>query len=127
MAAALLIATAPAWSQAPAAPSRQALIEDLVTANRILANENVVDGYGHVSVRNPANASRYFLAGFDQHANHSPGHGCGDGLRATAVCRGAPAAQFAWIECVDVKHAPVHRDFACAENRNRVAAPVDQN
>jgi ribulose-5-phosphate 4-epimerase/fuculose-1-phosphate aldolase len=62
LAAALLIATAPAGSQAPAAPSRQALIEDLVTANRILANENVVDGYGHVSVRNPASASRYFLA-----------------------------------------------------------------
>jgi len=62
LAAALLIAAAPASSQAPAAPSRQALIDDLVTANRILANENVVDGYGHVSVRNPANASRYFLA-----------------------------------------------------------------
>jgi len=58
----LAIATVPASSQAPAAPSRQALIEDLVTANRILANENVVDGYGHVSVRNPANANRYFLA-----------------------------------------------------------------
>ena len=60
--AALLIATAPAWSQAPAAPSRQALVDDLVTANHILANEGVVDGYGHVSVRNPANAGRYFLA-----------------------------------------------------------------
>jgi len=58
----LAMATVPASSQAPAAPSRQALIEDLVTANRILANENVVDGYGHVSVRNPANANRYFLA-----------------------------------------------------------------
>jgi len=62
LAAALLIATAPASSQAPAAPSRQALVDDLVTANRILANEGVVDGYGHVSVRNPANANRYFLA-----------------------------------------------------------------
>jgi HCOMODA/2-hydroxy-3-carboxy-muconic semialdehyde decarboxylase len=62
LAAALLIATAPASSQAPAAPSRQALFDDLVTANRILANEGVVDGYGHVSVRNPANANRYFLA-----------------------------------------------------------------
>ena len=49
-------------SQSPATPTRQALVDDLVTANRILANEGVVDGYGHVSVRNPANANRYFLA-----------------------------------------------------------------
>jgi ribulose-5-phosphate 4-epimerase/fuculose-1-phosphate aldolase len=38
------------------------LIDDLVTANRILANEGVLDGYGHVSVRNPANPQHYFLA-----------------------------------------------------------------
>jgi ribulose-5-phosphate 4-epimerase/fuculose-1-phosphate aldolase len=49
-------------AQAPAPPSRQALVDDLVVANRILANEGVVDGYGHVSVRSPANANRYFLA-----------------------------------------------------------------
>jgi HCOMODA/2-hydroxy-3-carboxy-muconic semialdehyde decarboxylase len=57
---AFVIATVPVSTQAP--PARQALIDDLVTANRILANEGVVDGYGHVSVRNPANANRYFLA-----------------------------------------------------------------
>jgi HCOMODA/2-hydroxy-3-carboxy-muconic semialdehyde decarboxylase len=55
----LLVAAASLQAQAPA---RQALVDDLVTANHILANEGVVDGYGHVSVRNPANASRYFLA-----------------------------------------------------------------
>jgi HCOMODA/2-hydroxy-3-carboxy-muconic semialdehyde decarboxylase len=38
------------------------LVDDLVTANRILANEGVVDGYGHVSVRDPADANRYLLA-----------------------------------------------------------------
>ena len=59
---ALATASAPASSQAPAVPSRQALVEELVTANRILANERVVDGYGHVSVRSPGNANRYFLA-----------------------------------------------------------------
>jgi ribulose-5-phosphate 4-epimerase/fuculose-1-phosphate aldolase len=48
-------------TQAPA-PLAQALVDDLVTANRILANEGVVDGYGHVSVRHPANMSRYLLA-----------------------------------------------------------------
>lgn len=38
------------------------VLDALVTANRILANEGVLDGYGHVSVRSPVNASRYFLA-----------------------------------------------------------------
>jgi len=40
----------------------QALIDDLVTANHILASEGILDGYGHVSVRNPANPSHYFLS-----------------------------------------------------------------
>ena len=31
-------------------------------ANRILANEGVLDGYGHVSVRNPENLTRYYLS-----------------------------------------------------------------
>ncbi|HZO04050.1 MAG TPA: class II aldolase/adducin family protein [Burkholderiales bacterium] len=35
---------------------------DLVVANRILANENVVDAYGHVSVRHPDDPKRFFLA-----------------------------------------------------------------
>ena len=33
---------------------------DLVIANRILANEGVVDAFGHVSIRNPENLDRYF-------------------------------------------------------------------
>ena len=57
---ALAVGVVPLLSQAPT--PRQALVEDLVVANRILANEGVVDGYGHVSVRNPANANRYLLA-----------------------------------------------------------------
>jgi len=61
--AALAVLAAPVASQAPPpGPSRQALIDDLVVANHILANEGVVDGYGHVSVRNPANPNTYFLA-----------------------------------------------------------------
>src|SRR4051812_20719907 len=43
-------------------PNPLAVIDDLVTANRILANEGILDGYGHVSVRNPANPNHYFLA-----------------------------------------------------------------
>jgi ribulose-5-phosphate 4-epimerase/fuculose-1-phosphate aldolase len=37
-------------------------IRDLVVANRILAHEGVVDAYGHVSIRNPANPERYLLS-----------------------------------------------------------------
>ena len=37
-------------------------IKDLVIANRILANENVLDSFGHVSVRHPERRDRYFLA-----------------------------------------------------------------
>jgi HCOMODA/2-hydroxy-3-carboxy-muconic semialdehyde decarboxylase len=38
------------------------LIQDLVIANRILAKEDVVDAYGHVSVRHPDNPKRFFLS-----------------------------------------------------------------
>src|SRR5689334_19468692 len=38
------------------------LIQDLVIANRILAKEDVVDAYGHVSVRHPDNPSRFLIA-----------------------------------------------------------------
>jgi ribulose-5-phosphate 4-epimerase/fuculose-1-phosphate aldolase len=39
-----------------------ALVDDLVTANHILYNEGVVDGFGHVSIRHPDDPGRYFLA-----------------------------------------------------------------
>jgi ribulose-5-phosphate 4-epimerase/fuculose-1-phosphate aldolase len=35
---------------------------DLIIANRVLALENVVDAYGHVSVRHPARPDRFFLS-----------------------------------------------------------------
>jgi ribulose-5-phosphate 4-epimerase/fuculose-1-phosphate aldolase len=38
------------------------LITELVIANRILAREDVVDAYGHVSVRDPENPERFFLS-----------------------------------------------------------------
>lgn len=40
----------------------QELIRDLVIANRILAHEGVVDGFGHVSVRHPDRADRFFIS-----------------------------------------------------------------
>ena len=38
------------------------LIRDLVIANRILAREEVVDAYGHVSVRHPDDPKRFLIA-----------------------------------------------------------------
>jgi len=38
------------------------LLEELVTANRILAREEVVDSFGHISVRHPDNPQRFLLS-----------------------------------------------------------------
>ena len=43
-------------------PDLDRQLEDLVTANRILAREDVVDAYGHVSIRHPDNPGRYWLS-----------------------------------------------------------------
>jgi len=39
-----------------------AVIQELVIANRILAREDVVDAYGHVSVRHPGDPNRFLIA-----------------------------------------------------------------
>jgi ribulose-5-phosphate 4-epimerase/fuculose-1-phosphate aldolase len=39
-----------------------AAIEDLVAASRILAHQSVLDAFGHVSMRHPANPERYLLS-----------------------------------------------------------------
>ena len=38
------------------------LIQDLVIANRILAREEVVDAYGHISTRHPDDPNRFLIA-----------------------------------------------------------------
>lgn len=38
------------------------VIEEVVTANRILAREGIVDSFGHVSARHPENPNRYLLS-----------------------------------------------------------------
>ena len=40
----------------------KAVIDDLVAGNRILYNEDVVDGYGHISARDPRDPSRFLLS-----------------------------------------------------------------
>jgi ribulose-5-phosphate 4-epimerase/fuculose-1-phosphate aldolase len=38
------------------------VVQELVAANKILAYEGILDGWGHVSVRNPKDPTHYFLA-----------------------------------------------------------------
>lgn len=52
----------PQRAAAQAAAPRDTAIEDLVLASRILANEGVLDAYGHVSIRHPADPNRYLMA-----------------------------------------------------------------
>jgi HCOMODA/2-hydroxy-3-carboxy-muconic semialdehyde decarboxylase len=42
--------------------SRKGMIDDLVSANRILFKEGVVDGFGHVSVRDERDPERFLLS-----------------------------------------------------------------
>jgi len=43
-------------------PDLPQALQDLVVANRILAHEGVLDGFGHVSVRHPENPDHYLLS-----------------------------------------------------------------
>jgi 3-hydroxy-2-methylpyridine-4,5-dicarboxylate 4-decarboxylase len=43
-------------------PVVKAAVEELVLANHILYQQNAVDGYGHISVRNPGNPNTFFLS-----------------------------------------------------------------
>jgi ribulose-5-phosphate 4-epimerase/fuculose-1-phosphate aldolase len=43
-------------------PAIADVLSQLVIANRILAREDVIDDFGHVSVRHPTNAGHYFLS-----------------------------------------------------------------
>jgi ribulose-5-phosphate 4-epimerase/fuculose-1-phosphate aldolase len=55
-----VMTTIPAQAQSLAADP--ALIDDLVAANRILYDQGVVDGFGHVSVRHDKNPEHFLLA-----------------------------------------------------------------
>jgi ribulose-5-phosphate 4-epimerase/fuculose-1-phosphate aldolase len=58
-------ARAQAPSNAPANPIPgvdAALIDDIVTGSRVLADFGVLDGFGHVSARNPANPNHFLMA-----------------------------------------------------------------
>jgi HCOMODA/2-hydroxy-3-carboxy-muconic semialdehyde decarboxylase len=66
--AVLLVAIAPAArgqgtpAKAPDADAHAKAIADVVTANHILADQGVVDGFGHVSIRDPADPNKFLMA-----------------------------------------------------------------
>src|SRR6202020_3110805 len=47
---------------APVTGNLPDVIEELCVANRILSHEGVLDAFGHVSVRHPADPGRYLLS-----------------------------------------------------------------
>src|SRR5881397_1979579 len=67
---ALLVTAAAADLEAPraqpapasAGPPDPKLVEDLVAANRILVDQGVLDGYGHVSARHDRDPNRYLMS-----------------------------------------------------------------
>ncbi len=51
-----------AAGKARASAELGAVIDDLVVGNRILYDQNVVDGYGHISARDPRDPDRFLLS-----------------------------------------------------------------
>lgn len=58
----VLVASFVTEGRAESSLDKSALIDDLVIANRILFSQGALDGYGHVSVRHPANSELFFLS-----------------------------------------------------------------
>ena len=61
--AGLMFVAAPVVAGAqPSQPADPKLIDDLVLANRVLAEHRIVDAFGHVSARHNSDPNRYLLA-----------------------------------------------------------------
>src|SRR4051812_21499793 len=58
----ILLASLTAAQSVQSPPANSTQISELVTANHILANEGVLDAYGHVSVRDERNSNHFLLA-----------------------------------------------------------------
>ena len=61
----LLLFGTSAWAQTPPAasePSLTSVVEDLVIANHILADQGVMDAFGHVSVRHPTKPDHFLMS-----------------------------------------------------------------
>ena len=72
---ALCLPAAAQQAPASAGPPDPKLIEDLVAANRILADHGLLDGWGHVSVRHDKDPNRYLMArGLSADTGDGQGH-----------------------------------------------------
>ena len=82
-------ARALAGQQVPASagPGAPDLIDDLITANRVLAREGVVDAFGRVSVRHNLNPNRFFMSRSLAPGLVTPDDPIGTTLTATAPTR----------------------------------------
>jgi len=58
----LLLTCAPTRAQDTLPNVPREVLDDIVVGSRILADLGVVDGFGHVSARNPANPSHFLMA-----------------------------------------------------------------
>ena len=61
----LLFGSAPTRAQTPAAAPPgldPALVDDIVTGSRVLADFGVLDGFGHVSARDPKNPGHFWMS-----------------------------------------------------------------
>lgn len=57
-----ILSLAPGRAGAVGNEVRKAVIEELVTANHILAMEGIVDAFGHISRRDPENRQRFLMS-----------------------------------------------------------------
>jgi ribulose-5-phosphate 4-epimerase/fuculose-1-phosphate aldolase len=55
-------APAPAAAPVTGGPVDPAKIQELVIANHVLTDLNVIDGFGHISMRHPTNPNRYLMS-----------------------------------------------------------------
>jgi ribulose-5-phosphate 4-epimerase/fuculose-1-phosphate aldolase len=67
------------------------VIEELVTANRVLANEGIVDSFGHVSARHPDKPEHYLLSRARAPERIERGDIVEYALAGTAIDSNAPA------------------------------------
>ena len=56
-----LLCAASAGAQKKPTPTKWAVVDELVLANRILVDQGVLDAYGHISVRDPQNPNHFLL------------------------------------------------------------------
>src|SRR5579883_778609 len=58
---AMMALAAQAHAQTPAGDTNEARIEDLITASHILANEGILDSFGHATVRSVTDPTHFFM------------------------------------------------------------------